>query len=273
MGKIKSIKKAYEESLVVDDSKDVIKTNTKLDLAIGGIQPNKIYTIGGLPGCGKSSLVNFIETEISKEASVLNFSLEMMGREQVERKRKRIAAMKLTAEERVRHLEELVERDISYVEESLSPQEIFDLAEKYIEGAKRDKIVILIDHLLLVKGRDDKKTIDELQKLLVGLKKMRKVSIIQLAQLNRDILSMERLKNPQFHYPIKNDISTTDSIFQSSDIVIIVHRPEEHGIMVYGPQGLDARDAIFLHVLKYRNGVNSVVKVENRLETQDWSNK
>ena len=57
---------------------------------MGGIEPNTIYTFGGISGTGKSSLVNTIQTDLielnpSRDIIILNFSLEMVAFRQVGR--------------------------------------------------------------------------------------------------------------------------------------------------------------------------------------------
>ena len=54
--------------------------------------------------------------------------------------------------------------------------------------------------------------------------------------MNRNIEQPERIINPTNHYPMRSDLSTSDFIFQSSDYVIVLHRPELLGITAYGPQ-------------------------------------
>lgn len=51
-------------------------------------------------------------------------------------------------------------------------------------------------------------------------------SVLQLAQMNRNIESPERINNFLSHYPMRSDISSADALFQASDYVIVIHRPE-----------------------------------------------
>ena len=266
---MKHISTAYKEAIYYNTHLEYIPTHTKLDAVLYGIEPNKIYTVAGISGSGKSSLVNFIETECSETMSVLSFSMEMMARDQVRRKLKFLGTKDKTTKDLA--IDKLNHSDIWYHEEPVSEIDINKIAREFIEERANEKILIIIDHVLLLKGKDERTAIGELQKVLIALKKLKKVSIIQVAQMNRNIETLERIRTPQFHFPQRSDISSADTIFFASDIIIVVHRPETLGIISYGLSSLDTKDIIFLHILKDREGKQMIIKVDNRLDTQDWS--
>lgn len=266
---MKHISTAYKEALYYKENLEYTKTSTKLDLVLKGIEPNKLITIAGISASGKSSLVNFIETECSKTMSVLAFSLEMMAKDQVQRKLDFIET--LGEEEKRETIERLNSSDIWYYEDPVSETDIDRISRQFIEERSNDKILIVIDHVLLLKSRDERETIGQLQKVLIALRKLKKVSIIQVAQMNRNIETLERIKTPQFHFPQRSDIAAADTIFHASDIIVVVHRPETLGIISYGLSFVDTKNIIFLHILKNRGGKQAVIKVENKLDTQDWS--
>jgi len=103
---------------------------------------------------------------------------------------------------------------------------------------------------------------------------------ILLSQLNRDIESQDRVANPAFHYPNKNDIFAASSVYYSSDVVIIFHKPaviEGLGLF-YGParsgfpKGLPVflegeRPMVYWHVIKSRFDVNQILTM-----VDDFSN-
>ena len=68
--------------------------------------------------------------------------------------------------------------------------------------------------------------------------------------MNRNIELFERINNPSLHYPQRSDLSSSDAVFQASDYVIIIHRPEILGILSYGYTNLSVKNMIFLHILK-----------------------
>lgn len=135
-----------------------------------------------------------------------------------------------------------------------------------------------MDHTLLTKGEsgdNEKSIVDELSKIFVALKKELirlgvKIIIIMLSQLNRDIESEKRVMNPLLHYPTKNDIFASSSVFYCSDYVIVSHKPAlingikihygpgrgtkyPKGLPVYNPFNPD-QAMIYWHLIKNRFG-------------------
>ncbi len=68
------------------------------------------------------------------------------------------------------------------------------------------------------------------------------------------------------HYPIRRDIFGGDSVFQASDYVIVLHRPEVLGIAEYGLSRLPTTGLIFMHFLKVREGEPKILVFENNLK-------
>ena len=130
-------------------------------------------------------------------------------------------------------------------------------------------MVITIDHTLLVKdkrGESERRVISDLQRSFMELKKFGKTSIIQLSQMNREIEDKDRISNHLLHYPVRRDIAASDSVFQASDIVLVLHRPEVLGIRKYGPSKLPVDNLIYMHFLKVREGEQKILVFENKLK-------
>jgi replicative DNA helicase len=106
----------------------------------------------------------------------------------------------------------------------------------------------------------------ELEKVLIEAKKIGKTSIIQISQMNRNIETPERINNPSLHYPQRSDLSSSDAVFQGSDYVIILHRPEILGLMSYGYNNLPVKDCVYMHFLKNREGEVKILKFINDLK-------
>ena len=106
----------------------------------------------------------------------------------------------------------------------------------------------------------------ELERVFISAKKYPMTSIIQLAQMNRNIESPERINNFLSHYPMRSDISSADALFQASDYVIVIHRPEILGIQEYGPSHLPTQNKVYLHILKNRDaGKPCILEFQNDL--------
>lgn len=256
---------------------------------MGGIEPNTIYTFAGISGTGKSSLCNTITTDIidlnpDVEIVVLNFSLEMVGFRQVGRtlssKLRKTTSTLYSSEtdlddETFRKViavsNKLKEYPIYFVDDPGTPmqieQTINSFYEKYIKGTGKH-FVITYDHTLLTKQIGSViETTSELEKVFIRAKKLPLTSIIQIAQMNREIEKPERINNPSAHYPMRSDLSSSDAMFQASDYVFVLHRPEILNIAEYGPNRLPTTNKVYMHLLKNRDaGKPCILEFENDLQ-------
>ena len=255
---------------------------------MGGIEPNTVYTIAGISGSGKSSFVNSMTTDIidlnpTEDIIILNFSLEMVGFRQVGRTlsnklrkttstlyssetdlddetfRKVIAVSKL-----------LKEYPIYFVDVPTTPMDVEKIIRGFYDRYVKDTgkhFVITYDHTLLTKQVGSTlDTMSELERVFIQIKKLPLTSVIQIAQMNINIESSERLNNPSNQYPMRSDLSSSDAIFQASDYVLVMHRPELLGIQEYGPSHLPTQNKVYLHILKNRDaGKPCILEFENDL--------
>lgn len=256
---------------------------------MGGIEPNTIYTIVGISGSGKSSFVNTLENDLidlnsNQEVVILNFSFEMLSSRQVGRKLssklRQTTAELYSANTDLTDLEldkvestsqQIKSYPIYYVDTPGTVDEIAstidDFYKNYVFG-KNKKLIIILDHTLLVEGQESAlKVISDLQKLFIKVKKYPNTTIIQLSQMNRNIENPDRINNPSMHYPMRSDISSADTIFHASDYVICIHRPELLNIQQYGPNRLLVKNKVYLHILKNRDaGECAILEFENDLK-------
>lgn len=256
---------------------------------MGGIEPNTVYTIAGISGSGKSSFANLLQTDVidlnpQDDIIVLNFSLEMVGFRQVGRtlsnKLRETTSTLYSSEtdlddETFRKVvtvsNQLKEYPIYFVDNPTTPTQVKQIIDsfydKYVKGTKKH-FVILYDHALLTKQVGSViETISELERVFIQAKKHPLTSVIQLAQMNRNIESPERINNPLSHYPMRSDLSSSDAIFQASDYVLVIHRPEILNISEYGPSHLPTKDKVYIHMLKNRDaGKPCILEFENDLK-------
>lgn len=241
---------------------------------MGGIEPNTIYSIAGISGAGKSSFVNSLETDLfdlNKEVEfvVLSFSFEMLSSRQVGRKLS-YRLSKTTSElytgtnnritdqdmQSIRRIgEDIKKYPIYFVEKPGTVDQIKETVRHFKnEPFAKDKwLIVMLDHTLLTKGREgdrEREVLSDLQRAWMELKKEGKTTIIQLSQLNRNIEGSERINNPSLHFPMRNDLFGSESVYQASDYVLVLHRPEILQIQAYGPNAWPTKDFIFLHLLK-----------------------
>lgn len=255
---------------------------------MGGIEPNTVYTIAGISGSGKSSMANLIQTDVidlnpAEDIVVLTFSLEMVGFRQVGRtlsnKLRRTTSTLYSSEtdldddtfKRVIHVSnQLKEYPIYFVDSPGTPmqvdQTIRSFYDQYIKGTGKH-FVVIYDHALLTKQTGSVlETIAELERVFIQVKKLPLTSVIQITQMNRNIESSERINNPLGHFPMRSDLSSSDAIFQASDYVLVVHRPEILNIAEYGPNRLPTANKVYIHILKNRDaGKPCILEFENDL--------
>lgn len=255
---------------------------------MGGIEPNTVYTIAGISGSGKSSWANLVQSDIidlnpSEDIIVLTFSLEMVGFRQVGRTlssklRKTTSTLyssetdldEETFKQVVSVSNQLKKYPIYFVDSPGTPsqveQTIRDFYHRYVKGTNKH-FVVIYDHALLTKQVGSViETISELERVFIQIKKFPLTSVIQIAQMNRNIEQPERINNPFNHYPMRSDLSSSDAIFQASDYVVVIHRPEILGIQEYGPNHLPTLNKVYLHILKNRDaGKPCILEFENDL--------
>lgn len=255
---------------------------------MGGIEPNTVYTIAGISGSGKSSFANEISVDLidlnpNRDIVILTFSLEMVGFRQIGRtlsnKLRRTTSDLYSSQQDldddtyqkvINVSNQLKNYPIYFVDNPGSPEQvrqtILSFYDKYVKDQNK-YFVIIYDHTLLTKRVGTTiETMSELQEVFIQIKKLPLTSIIQLSQMNRNIESPERINNSLAHYPMRSDLSSSDSIFQASDYVLVIHRPEILNIHEYGPDHLPTKNKVYIHILKNRDaGKPCILEFENDL--------
>lgn len=251
-------------------------------------EPNMIYTIAGTSGTGKSAFVNTITNDLidlnpSQKIVILNFSFEMLSYRNVGRLLSN--KLKLTTNELYSQTTEIDNesyqlitttaesfnnKEIYYVDTPMTVDKMEETILYYHEYIAKNKwLIVVLDHTLLVEGDSERGTLIDLQKMFIRVKKLYKTSIIQISQMNRNIETPERINNPVTHYPMRSDLSASDAIFQASDYVMCLHRPEILSLQFYGPNRLPVKNKVYLHLLKVREGEPCIICFENNLKYGD----
>lgn len=291
--KFQTIAEVAEEATSYIDSRrkhliNPLKTRWKKfnKACCGGIEPNMVFTIAGISGSGKSALANMIQFDLfdnnpNQDIVVLNFSLEMVGYRNIGRaigsKLKKTTTELYSSEsdlsdddyKNVRQAVDIFKRyQIYYVDSPCSVDYISKTIDYFHKNVAKGKwLVVILDHVLLVDGDSgERSTIVSLQKLFIEKKKLKNTTIIQLSQMNRNIEAPERINNPNTHFPMRSDLSASDAMFQASDYVLILHRPEILNIQFYGVNRLPVRNKVYLHFLKVRDGEPCILAFDNDLK-------
>jgi replicative DNA helicase len=290
----KSISEVADESLeYIRKRKDktIVPLKTRWNkfnkVCCGGIEPNMIVTIAGGSGSGKSAFANTLETDLidlnpDQEIVILSFSYEMLSYRQVGRKlsnklRKTIAELyssdQSLSNTEFNKIEEVADKikkyPIYYIDTPSTVENMEKTIDYFHENIAKGKwLIVILDHALLVEGQGESErgTIVDLQKMFIRKKKLSNTSIIQISQMNRNIEQPDRINNPSMHYPMRSDLAASDAIFQASDYVTALSRPELLNITAYGIDRLPVKDKVYLHFLKVRDGEPFILEFENELK-------
>lgn len=297
----KSISEVADESLeYIRKRKDktIIPLKTRWNkfnkVCCGGIEPNMIITIAGGSGSGKSAFANTLETDLidlnpDQEIVILSFSYEMLSYRQVGRKlsnklRKTIAELYSSGQSlsntEFNKIEEVADKikkyPIYYIDTPSTVENMEKTIDYFHENIAKGKwLIVILDHALLVEGQGESErgTIVDLQKMFIRKKKLSNTSIIQISQMNRNIEQPDRINNPSMHYPMRSDLAASDAIFQASDYVTALSRPELLNITAYGIDRLPVKDKVYLHFLKVRDGEPFILEFENELKYGNFVEK
>jgi replicative DNA helicase len=290
----KSISEVADESLeYIRKRKDktIVPLKTRWNkfnkVCCGGIEPNMIITIAGGSGSGKSAFANTLETDLidlnpDQEIVILSFSYEMLSYRQVGRKlsnklRKTTAELyssdQSLSNTEFNKIEEVADKikkyPIYYIDTPSTVENMEKTIDYFHENIAKGKwLIVILDHALLVEGQGESErgTIVDLQKMFIRKKKLSNTSIIQISQMNRNIEQPDRINNPSMHYPMRSDLAASDAIFQASDYVTALSRPELLNITAYGIDRLPVKDKVYLHFLKIRDGEPFILEFENELK-------
>lgn len=263
-----------------------------LDKVMGGFWRfhNLVY-LAGASGSGKSFILNMLREDFASPLNegypypikILSFSFEMSAADEVIRTySSRLkssyselvsAAKKLSKEkfEQVQSESKRVSNDtIYYVESAGNKNQIYETVKKFQQRFPKHKLVITLDHTLLMQYLDEKGEIElvtSLSRLSMQLKKEFGAVIILLGQLNDKIEDPERIANSYLHYPKKRDIHGSKSVFMASDAVFAINKPEDLHITKYGPHEYPTQGLIAFHVLKNRLfGTKGLIRMRENFE-------
>ena len=225
------------------------------DISHGGIARQRIYTFGGLSSFGKSHTLRQIEEDIfneelnpgaRKEVILLKVDWEMTKDEAI-LNRVQAKTKKPFSELLYNEPDEDTKKAFNEVYLELHSDYIFEAFDTYkpenfyrdIKGfceehQDKKQIVLTIDNANLIdtEGSDETTALSNLQTILIKLKReVKNLSIIQLAQLNRELKQRTVLKDM---FPRTSDFFNSSKLEHASDIQIVIHNPYLMGYMEYG---------------------------------------
>jgi energy-coupling factor transporter ATP-binding protein EcfA2 len=155
-------------------------------------------------------------------------------------------------------LEKLKGRSIYFIEVAGNLNQLFATVKYYRDENPEKEIVVTIDHSLLsakLDEKDDLALMSATAHCAMRMKKVLRVMVIFINQLNGIIETAVRKENHNLHYPQKTDIHCGNQLFWACDDVWVFHRPEMIGIDLYGKRKIPTKNLIHGLLLKSRFGV------------------
>ena len=225
------------------------------DITHGGIGKQRIYTIGGLSSFGKSHTLRQIEEDIFNEELNPNAKTEVvlckidfeMTKEEAILNRVQAKTKKPFSELMYQIPDEDTKKAFNEVFRELNSDHIYETFDTYkpenlyqelkkfcAEHSDKKQIVVTIDNSNLIgtEGSDETTALSALQTNLIKLKReVKNLSIIQLAQLNREL---KQRTSPKEMFPRTSDFFNSSKLEHASDVQIVIHNPYLMGYMEYG---------------------------------------
>lgn len=235
----------------------------------------EVTILCGSSGSGKSYLLNMLRddflSDINKDYKrnfkILSFSFEMAAEDEVIRtyasKLKTSYSKLVSVDEKItteqfekviKTGETLNSERLYFCETSGNHAQIYNTVAKFYETHECN-IIVTMDHTLLASyggEGNEVELVSNLSRLAIQLKKDFKAMVIFVSQLNDKIEQTERINNPNTHYPQRQDIHGSKSIYMAADNLFIIHRPERLGISKYGPHFYPSKGLVAVHLLKSR---------------------
>jgi len=258
---------------------------------LGGIEMGCMFTLAGMSSSGKTAFASQLYRELhennpTQDFIILFFSFEMpaaklmirdaIANTQIYREIMLSAngnQINISQEEAIKAYYKSVEnKPIYFIERPKSSEEYIKICREWHEKTGK-KIVALSDHSLLFKGSGtgDREMLVDLSKDIMIQKNEGWCTHILLTQLNREIESAaRRMPKSPLNYPDQSCLSSSSSIFQASDYVVIVHRPYLLKFVgdTYGPDGLSTDiKSLYYHVIKNREGETSILTMTASFKT------
>ena len=263
------------------------KVNTML---LGGFHFGQTYFLAGASGHGKSFFVNMLHTDFTsyylgnQDIKVLHFSFEMHAKDEMIRKISQLNDVdyrKLGSPDKPLSMEELdliretysrmKNNNVYYVETPSTRDRIYATINDFCNEFKDSKVVVSLDHTLLVTptaGENEIQSLAELGKMFIQVRKEFGTCNILVGQMNDKMESKERRDptNPSLHYPTKTDIHGSKQIYHSADVVMVLHQPALLNLEYYGKKRFPTTDLVALHCLKNRTGTAGLTRLRNNLQ-------
>ncbi|QNA44312.1 replicative DNA helicase [Lacibacter sediminis] len=251
----------------------------KLDAAINGLQPGRLYVIGARPSVGKTAFAINLMLNVcisaEKPRRAIYFSHEMSA----DQLSQRIMACKSGIK-----LEHIAKGVLDEKEWELLNQ--FQIDEKTNEniiiddrpsGTVKDVReslhlhsanpidIVFVDHLQYLKSKQGRYRDEELTHIMKEFKELSyefKIPIILISQLNRNVET-----RTSGRIPMLSDLRESGSIEQEADVVMFLYRPEYYEVLT-DSSGEGVTGETHLRIAKNRTGILDTIHLSALLHNQ-----
>lgn len=254
-----------------------------------GFDWGKIVCIAGRSGSGKSFWLEQLKREFiqhnPKNFKILSFEFEMLIKDQVSRqiqskvnkstKQLYSAGGNKVTDEDFEDIKSeahgMNDDPIWYVDSAGSSIAIKNTIVNFSNEFQKpgEGLIVTLDHAKLVKmvqGQKEREMLSAFCSTIIDLKKQfdhagKKLLIMFVSQLNRNIMDKDRILNKKLHYPNPSDLFGSDELMQACDNVFVIHNPSTLKLESYGPSNLPIfnpqntkQKMLYIHPIKSRFG-------------------
>lgn len=247
-----------------------------IDEMFQGLNDTDLIIVAARPSVGKTSLLMGLAhgvAEHNPDRDVQIFSLEM-SEEQLRYRRlsmlsridsSRIRTLRFSEAERGPYMDALMRMSEMpvYVDDKADASVAYIRAAAARHQAQHGrKLVIFVDYIQLMAGKETENRVQEVSAISRGLKLLAKelqCPVIALSQLSR------KLEERQSKIPLLSDLRESGSIEQDADIVMFIYRDELYD------KDSDRKGIAELHIAKHRNGPIGVIPMRFDVATTTFS--
>lgn len=250
----------------------------KLDVAINGLQPGRLYVIGARPSVGKTAfainLMLNVCSNAEKARRAIYFSHEMSADQLSQRimackagiKLEHIAKGIMDEKDwellRQHPIDDMLNHIIIDDRPSVT---VKDIRESLYAHADHPVDILFIDHIQYLKGKQGRYRDEELTHIMKDLKALSyefNIPIILISQLNRNVETRTSGKMPML-----SDLRESGSIEQEADVVMFLYRPEYYDLQA-NDSGQGITGETHLRIAKNRTGMLDTIHLSALLHIQ-----
>lgn len=269
------------------------------EAGVDGIPWQSHFVIGARSGVGKTLIKDQLlrgafALNADDNIRILDFSFEMplqaTGYRGIQAELKQDKSMLLSTEgnkvdkNTLKRIELIVNNaqnlPVDIVDTQLNVDDIERVIRAVIEKYNTNndlKLIVSIDHSLLIRRLPNQSAhaaINEYSNMITQLRSKYNIIVFTLSQLNRNIEEpLRKIPGKADNYPQTSDISSADALLTHADFLVILNRPSDFNMKMYGPERYivpDNKNYVALHLLKNRHGEQRMVHLNANYQNYEF---